>query len=239
MKYQYKVKNFRIFDEDGVKLDMAPITILTGCNSSGKSSLVKSMLLINKVLDKMSRSGKPNLDLKIDFTETPNSLLGSFDNVLHRGSESKEIVIEYTVPSLFLNEDVVVSMTFKRYGKFNGGVLEKFSVSYPNGGTLLLSEYESPDYTRFTKTFCCQDLRKAFFRYVFMVNNWNKWKWLEEDNVFSKKMQSEKEIYPGILEILKEIETYYLSNKEWLDKIGPKLFCSLVPKEKKLKRSSC
>ena len=75
MKYQYKIKNFRIFDEDGVKLDMAPITILTGCNSSGKSSFVKSMLLVNKVLNKLSQDGKLRTGIKLDFTEKPNNLL--------------------------------------------------------------------------------------------------------------------------------------------------------------------
>ena len=43
---KYTVKNFKIFDEKGVTFDIAPITMLTGCNSSGKSSLVKSMTVL-------------------------------------------------------------------------------------------------------------------------------------------------------------------------------------------------
>ncbi|MCR4826336.1 MAG: hypothetical protein K5882_05220 [Bacteroidales bacterium] len=52
---KYTVKNFKIFDEKGVTFDIAPITMLTGCNSSGKSSLVKSMTVLYlpwlKILD--------------------------------------------------------------------------------------------------------------------------------------------------------------------------------------------
>lgn len=233
MKYQYKVKNFRVFDAEGVKLDMAPITILTGCNSSGKSSLVKSMLLVNKVLKKMSRSGKPNLDLKLDFTETPNSLLGSFDNVIHRGSLSKEITIEYTVPSLFLNEDVVVSMTFTPYGKYNGAVLDKFFISRPNGDDIFYCKCICENYHRFTETFCCQDLRKSFYRYAFVVNNSVDLDIFMNDNSELEMMQSKKEKYYDVLANLKEIEAYYLSNKDWIDKIRPEVFRPLVPSDEK------
>ena len=159
MKYQYKVKNFRIFDEDGVKLDMAPITILTGCNSSGKSSFVKSMLLVNKVLNKLSQDGKLRTGIKLDFTEKPNNLLGAFDSILHRGSESKNITVEYTVPSLLLNEDVVVAMTFNRHWKLNGGVLNEISISRLDGSVLFEEKPEEHDY-RLSKTTCCADLRE-------------------------------------------------------------------------------
>lgn len=45
MNTKYTIKNFRIFDEDGETIDLKPITILTGCNSSGKSSIVKSLTM--------------------------------------------------------------------------------------------------------------------------------------------------------------------------------------------------
>ena len=38
MNNTYTIKNFRVFDEKGATLSIKPITILTGCNSSGKSS---------------------------------------------------------------------------------------------------------------------------------------------------------------------------------------------------------
>ena len=51
MKTKYTIKNFRVFDEKGVTVDIKPITILTGCNSSGKSSIVKSMVLLNTYIE--------------------------------------------------------------------------------------------------------------------------------------------------------------------------------------------
>lgn len=46
MNTKYTIKNFRVFDSDGATFELNPITILTGCNSSGKSSLVKSLMLL-------------------------------------------------------------------------------------------------------------------------------------------------------------------------------------------------
>ena len=49
MNIHYKLKNFRVFGEKGAEIDIAPITILTGCNSSGKSSITKSLLLLGSL----------------------------------------------------------------------------------------------------------------------------------------------------------------------------------------------
>lgn len=234
MKYQYKVKNFRVFDEVGVKLDMAPITILTGCNSSGKSSFVKSMLLVNSVLKELSQDGKLRTGIKVDFTKKPNNILGTFANVIHRGSESKIITVEYTVPSLLLNEDIVVAMTFNRHWKLNAGVLSEITISRIDGSILFQNKPEC-DY-RFSTTTCCADLRDPFFRYVFAKNNdmiisnildgkLNKMaKKREDDGVFMEKVKKATE----------SVKPYYDANKEWIDKILSKTISrSLVPHLKK------
>ena len=33
----FSIKNFRSFGNDGADFELAPITVLTGCNSAGKS----------------------------------------------------------------------------------------------------------------------------------------------------------------------------------------------------------
>ena len=43
----FSLKNFRSFGEDGADFELAPITVLTGCNSAGKSSLVKALMLLS------------------------------------------------------------------------------------------------------------------------------------------------------------------------------------------------
>lgn len=233
MKYQYKVKNFRVFDEDGVKLDMAPITILTGCNSSGKSSFVKSMLLVNSVLKDLSRDGKLRTGIKVDFTKKPNNLLGTFDNVIHRGSESKNIIVEYTVPSLLLNEDVVATMTFTRHWKLNSGELREFTISRMDGSVLFQSKLEVK--YRLSTTTCCADLRVPFFRYVFAQNNDMFINNILDGNLYKF---AEKKGIDGFLETVKDktksVEPYYNANKEWIDKILAKTISrSLIPYIKK------
>ena len=63
----YSIKNFRVFDTDGVSLPIKPMTILTGCNSSGKSSIVKSMVLLDSYLEKLQEDFKAYS--KIDLTK--------------------------------------------------------------------------------------------------------------------------------------------------------------------------
>ena len=46
MNIVYTIKNFRVFDKNGATMPIKPLTILTGCNSSGKSSIVKSFHLL-------------------------------------------------------------------------------------------------------------------------------------------------------------------------------------------------
>ena len=225
MKYQYKVKNFRVFDEEGVNLDMAPITILTGCNSSGKSSFVKSMLLVNKVLKELERDGKLHTGIKLDFTEKPNNLLGTFDNVIHRGSESKNVTVEYTVPSILLNEDVVIAMTFVRHRKLNSGVLNEITISRKDGSVLFQTKPEEE--SNLDKTTLCADLRNPFFRYVFARNNQT----LLDGSLYKNaKARNNEAILKKAKKATESREPYYYANKEWIDNIL--LFnnmCNLVP----------
>ena len=63
----FSITNFRIFDDEGVKIDFAPITILTGANSSGKSSYVKAMILLRDWLEELRE------DYKKDGTFMPGN----------------------------------------------------------------------------------------------------------------------------------------------------------------------
>lgn len=117
MKNKYTIKNFRVFDENGVILEMSPVTILTGCNSSGKSSIVKSMVLLSDFIrnlkESYSRDGYVDLNAaRLDFTRKPNSTLGNFLQVLHQNSRKKTITLSYELYSSMLGENVNVSFEF-------------------------------------------------------------------------------------------------------------------------------
>lgn len=119
MDTKLTIKNFRVFDEDGATINLKPLTILTGSNSSGKSSIVKSTFLLNSFLEQIRKAIEKeepiNLhNYKIDFTTYPNNLLGNFNLIVHQGSSKHKISIEYSVYSLMLSKDVYVELVFSK-----------------------------------------------------------------------------------------------------------------------------
>ena len=131
MNTKLTIKNFRVFDEDGVTVDLKPITVLTGCNSSGKSSVMKAALMLEQFLkdyythfskSKFEFLGSPATfverlrrglnDLKIDFTLFPNNLLGRVDKILHNGSASNTFSFEYTISPLQFSKTFSVKIVF-------------------------------------------------------------------------------------------------------------------------------
>ena len=140
MKTTLNIKNFRVFDENGVSFEINPITILTGSNSSGKSSVVKAIFLLNSFLAQIRKAienGDPiQLDkFKLDFTMYPNNLLGRFDKVVHEGSESRTVTIAYTVHSLMLSKDVNVQLVFStdENDELNNAYLDSITMSTNEG----------------------------------------------------------------------------------------------------------
>jgi AAA15 family ATPase/GTPase len=78
----FKIKNFRNF-KNLEEFEFRPITILTGPNSSGKSSLMKAFLLLLKTWSKDPLG-------KLDLADTDLNL-GSFNNVINRSSKDESI----------------------------------------------------------------------------------------------------------------------------------------------------
>lgn len=140
MDTKLTIKNFRVFDEDGVSIDLKPITILTGCNSSGKSSLTKAVSLLNLFLKQIKKDvdNRESINLekyRLDFTTYPNSLLGNFNRVVHKGSSNREVTFEYTVYSRMLTTDITVQLVFTNNGndQLNNGWLKRMSLSTSEG----------------------------------------------------------------------------------------------------------
>lgn len=139
MKTRISLKNFRAFDKNGVSFELRPLTILTGCNSSGKSSLAKSLILLNDFLRAVvSETGTPRLD----FGKKPLSLLGNFETVLNKQAVCEGIstmFISYEVDSTLLGRPLTVSFEFGLDKKDlqKNGFLKSFSFSDPAGHVLL------------------------------------------------------------------------------------------------------
>lgn len=134
------IKNFRVFDENGVDVQLSPITILTGCNSSGKSSIVKAALLLDSFLKQIKRDYEKGERIriggyKLDFSAYPNNMLGRYDKIVNNKSESKRITFAYTVYSLMLSKEVNVEFVFNtdKNDELNNGFLENFTLSTEDG----------------------------------------------------------------------------------------------------------
>lgn len=101
LKY-FGLKNFRVFDEEGYLFKFAPITLITGANNSGKSSIFKALSLMKESFEKNS-----NLD-KLDLSQQPHHL-GTFANLLH--NEKAPLTITIPFPFLF-REDLVIVLSY-------------------------------------------------------------------------------------------------------------------------------
>ncbi len=81
-----KLENFKIWRSTG-PIQLAPITLLLGTNSSGKSSLILSLLLIRKTV----KGDDSNLDLNLGNPDTNDSVtLGQYKDLLCRHGATSE-----------------------------------------------------------------------------------------------------------------------------------------------------
>lgn len=135
----FSLKNFRSFDEDGANFELAPITVLTGRNSAGKSSLVKALMLLSDqstgadmvkgILD--NNRHQPSSVL---ITTSSELKLGGFTSVINEQTPDGSLSLSYRIWSEYLREEVVCKRTFrKKKGVLNEGVLSVFTIEKTNG----------------------------------------------------------------------------------------------------------
>ena len=86
-----QLDNFKIWKSTG-PMRLAPVTLLLGTNSSGKSSLIQSLLLIRQTV----KGDDPNLDLNLGNPDAGDSVtLGQFRDVLCRDGDGTMVGIEF------------------------------------------------------------------------------------------------------------------------------------------------
>lgn len=83
------LENFKIWEKTGI-ISLKPVTVLLGTNSSGKSTLIQSFLLLKQTIQSPDRSIHLNLggDEYNDFFN-----FGDFDDILKQGVEDKKFSI--------------------------------------------------------------------------------------------------------------------------------------------------
>ena len=135
----FSLKNFRSFGDESADFEIAPITVLTGCNSAGKSSLVKIMLLLSRTTQTKYGTINPNSDI-LNFSSQDLGL-GGYNTVIH--NNKKGISISYKMWSKDLQEDIIVKKFFLPITKdaLNRGELIDFSIEKLDG-TIILNSYQ-------------------------------------------------------------------------------------------------
>lgn len=113
MKTKFGISNFRVFGERGVSFDLNPITILTGENSSGKSSLVKAMILMRNYFRAVRNEPTQNpASVQLDFSD-PALKMSGFESALSKtSSDASEISFSYEARSDFAPFAFEVEYTF-------------------------------------------------------------------------------------------------------------------------------
>ena len=96
---KWKVFNFKSIREE-TELDLGPLTIFAGVNSSGKSTFIQSVLLVAQTL--AHKVGSRSVVLNGALTS-----LGQFDDLKSNGGESDQITIKCTCRPLQDQEAVI------------------------------------------------------------------------------------------------------------------------------------
>ena len=150
MSQYFSLQNFRIFDNEAAVFDLKPITLLTGCNSSGKSSLVKALMLLSDFFQQMADDFQKTGDFhfykyKLDFTKRNHQTLGNFSKVLnHKAGRNKAITMAYRCNSLLLAEEVHVKLSFRALDKdeLQNGWLSELSIQNMRGETIFMANMD-------------------------------------------------------------------------------------------------
>lgn len=213
MKIHYKLKNFRTFGEKGVEIDIAPITILTGCNSSGKSSITKSLLLLSEFCKKLSKSRIDDPDSRIDFSKAKidfqqiNKLcLGTYDKVINEDNTDGIISFEYRMHSHFIANDIIVRMDFSADKSENNknAYLTGYSISDKDDNLLFASKEHGLHYDNLNLLL---NSFHDFYRYFLLRKQLADFNELHRKDAAIKKKSEEKK---------KEIEVFLKDKNEAL-----------------------
>lgn len=89
-----KIENFKPFGK-GRTVRLAPITLIYGPNSSGKSSLIQALLLLRQTLTEQGVRGHNDLLTNGSFAK-----LGSFTSLLHRHDPARKLKLGFEFATL-------------------------------------------------------------------------------------------------------------------------------------------
>ena len=153
----FSLKNFRSFGEEGADFELAPITVLTGCNSAGKSSLVKAQLLLEPVLKELVKGkGASDLELHVSGKEL---MLGRFSKIINNHATNGIVSFSYEVFSNYLYDKIRVTLEFvKKNDVVDDGDLSSICIEKLDGTPIFKGDGTPLPLSEV----CLQQLRRSF-----------------------------------------------------------------------------
>ena len=123
----FGLENFRVFKES-TWFDFAPITILVGPNSSGKSSVTKALALLKNSME--SEEGGLNFNKNETVLQ-----LGNFSRILNKNSESDSIVFTFSFelnnfPTFGQSKLIKIEREYKKTENSLDGELIRISLKF-------------------------------------------------------------------------------------------------------------
>ena len=134
------LRNFKAFGDEMQEAPLSKITLIYGPNSGGKSSIIQALLLLKQSL----KSGN-QLAPKGEYTD-----LGSFQSLLHKHDEGRELEISIVYRNLHIVADSArneVHMTFSDQAMRGKPSRIGYKITFPENNELLLDaivEEQSP-----------------------------------------------------------------------------------------------
>lgn len=136
MNNRFTISNFKVFNSEGVSFDLKPVSLITGQNSSGKSTLTKSIVLLwdffKQARQQIFTEGRFDpASCKLNFA-IPELKLGGFNIEKNRNSPSDEICFSYTCrpkSAMFFDFTVEYGFRAKNEDVLNNGWLSHIEVT--------------------------------------------------------------------------------------------------------------
>ena len=199
METKYTVKNFRKFDNEGASVKFSPITILTGANSSGKSSIVKSLVLFERYLKLVTENFKKGNTFSpsqytLNFSDSSLSL-GRFDKVFNNASKKGDkMAFEYSVKSKLLGEEVFIEYSFlsNTKDKLDNGRLSDLIIYGHNRDVLLHLDYSDFRYPPIVKTESLISWKNCFLNFAIYSMQCS---CIKISDTFSKMNSAQQELF--------------------------------------------
>lgn len=194
---QIALKNFRVFEE--AQLDIKPITIITGANSSGKSSVFKALMLLGE-------NAKKNNLTKLSF-ESGGHILGSFESVRKRGCKVNDR-IGFSLKGNFKDLTTILIYIFGQ--DENNGILSS-SLVLANSNIPLIKLSKNTNYTLDFNAECITESNFDFKNLIQELFN----KQLDNIVTVEKLYQEQEKIL--LEDIEKNAESNLVEEKETLE----------------------